>query len=295
LRHFTFGVRLILLRVVLFMVAAACAAQARAQWDEGETPYVNSPMEVVDRMLRLAEPKPGERLIDLGSGDGRIVIEAAKRFGTRGLGVDLDPRLVELARENARKAGVESLARFEQRDLYETDLSGADIVTACLLPEVNLKLAPRLLKLRPGTRIVTHDYDMGPWPFDEMIELPVAEKLVGPLGHSKVFLFIVPADVRGTWHTELPGHGGAWDFHVGQEYERLEVKASGGGHDQVVRGMRLRGDEIRLVITGVVDGKPWNQAFRGQVRGDRIEGTVAISNGEDSRTLPWQATRTRTR
>ena len=270
---------------------AACALPARAQWDDGETPYVNSPMEVVDRMLRLAEPKPGEFLVDLGSGDGRIVIEAAKRYGTRGLGVDLDPRLLELARENARKAGVESLATFEQRDLFETDLSGADIVSAYLLPEVNLKLMPRLLALKPGTRIVTHDYDMGPWPFDEMIELPLAEKLVGPLWHSKVFLFIVPADARGTWHTELPGHGGAWQFSIRQQYQQLEVKATAGGHEQAVRGTRLRGDELRMIVTGVVDGKPWNHAFRGRVKGDRVEGTVAISNGEDSRTLPWQATR----
>ena len=94
---------------------------------------------------------------------------------------------------------------------------------------------------------------------------------------------------------ELPGHGGAWDFQIQQEYEQMAVKATGGGHDQVVRGSRLRGEEIRLVITGVIGGKPWNQAFRGRVKGDRIEGTVAISNGEDSRTLPWQATRTRTR
>jgi len=295
LRHFTFGVGLISLRAVLLVAAAACALPARAQWDDGETPYVNSPMEVVDRMLRLAEPTPGELLIDLGSGDGRIVIEAAKRYGTRGLGVDLDPRLVALARDNARKAGVEALAKFEERDLYETDLSGADVVTAYLLPEVNLKLMPKLLKLRPGTRIVTHDYDMGPWPFDEMIELPVAEKLVGPLGHSKIFLFIVPADVRGAWHSELPGHGGAWDFQIGQEYEQIKVKAAGGGHEQAVRGTRLRGEELRMIVTGVIDGKPWNQAFRGRVNGDRIEGTVAISNGENSRTLPWQASRIRTR
>ena len=179
------------------------------------------------------------------------------------------------------------------RDLFETDLSAANIVSAYLLPEVNAKLMPTLLKLKPGTRIVTHDFDMGPWPFDEMIELPVAEKLVGPIGQSKAFLFVVPADVRGAWHSELPGHGGAWEFNIRQEYQKLEVKAAGGGHEQVVRGTRLRGEEIRMVITGVIGGTPWNQAFRGQVKGDRIEGTVAISNGEDSRTLPWLATRAR--
>jgi SAM-dependent methyltransferase len=272
--------------------AAAASAQSWA-WDDGTTPYVQSPQEVVERMLRLAEPKPGEYLIDLGSGDGRIVIEAARRYGARGLGVDLEPRLVRLATENARAAGVGTLARFEVKDFFELDFSGADIVSAYLLPEVNLKLLPKLLKMKPGTRIVTHDYDMGPWPHDEMIELPVAEKLVGPLGRSKAYLFIVPADARGTWRSNLPEHGGRWEFRVSQQYQMLEVKAFAGSLEQVVRGMRLRGEEIRLVMTGLVNEKPFTQAFKGVVKGDRIDGEVTISNGEDKRALPWTATRAR--
>src|SRR5687767_11052147 len=142
------------------------ATQSSA-WDDGTTPYVVTPEAVVERMLYLAAPKAGERLVDLGSGDGRIVIEAAKRYGTRGLGVDIDPRLVKLATENAKRAGVESLASFEVRDLFETDLRGVGVVTMYLLPEVNRKLLPRLIdQLKPGARIVSHDYDLGPWPFD---------------------------------------------------------------------------------------------------------------------------------
>jgi hypothetical protein len=283
-------------KAILGAFLAALAFCAKAQvWsgDDGVTPYVQSPMDVVDRMLLLAAPKAGEYLIDLGSGDGRIVIEAAKRYGTRGLGVDLDPRLVRLAQENARKAGVENLARFEVRDLFELDLSPADIVTAYLLPEVNQKLVPSLLRLRPGTRIVTHDYDMGAWHYDEMIDLPVAEKLVGPLGHSKIFLFLVPADVRGEWRSDLAGQGAEWRFNIAQTYQDLHIVASASGHEQRVRGSRLRGAELRMVITGVVGDRAWNHAFRGTVTGDRIEGTVTISNGENSRTLPWLATRTR--
>ena len=277
-----------------FLAALAFSAHAQV-WsgDDGVTPYVQSPMDVVDRMLRLAEPKAGEHLIDLGSGDGRIVVEAAKRYGTRGLGVDLDPRLVRLAQENARQAGVEALATFEVRDLFELDLGRADIVTAYLLPEVNQKLVPRLLQLKPGTRIVTHDYDMGAWHYDEMIDLPVAEKLVGPLGHSKIFLFLVPADLRGEWRSELPEQGASWQFKIGQDYQDLHISASAGGHEQRVRGSRLRGEELRMVVTGVVGERAWNHAFRGMVRGDRIEGTVTISNGENSRTIPWLATRSR--
>src|SRR5258705_2770849 len=205
-------------RKLLLGILAGLPALACAQgwgWDDGTTPFVVSPPEVVDRMLRLAEPKPGEYLIDLGSGDGRIVIEAAKRYRTRGLGVDLDPRLVKLASDKARAAGVESLARFQVQDFFELDLRGANIVTAYLLPEVNLKLMPRLLEqLKPGARIVTHDYDMGPWQPDETIELPLAEKLVGPLGRSRVYLFMVPARAAGTWRSELPEHGGPCEFLV---------------------------------------------------------------------------------
>jgi SAM-dependent methyltransferase len=283
-------------RLVFFLFACVLAAGASAQswaWDDGMVPYVQSPPEVVERMLRLAEPKAGEYLIDLGSGDGRIVVEAARRYGARGLGVDLAPRLVKLATENARKAGVEALARFEVQDFFEMDFSRADIISAYLLPEVNLKLMPKLLKMKPGTRIVTHDYDMGPWPHDEMMELPVAEKLVGPLGRSKVYLFIVPADARGTWRSALPEHGGRWEFRVAQEYQMLEVKAYAGSREQVVRGIRLRGEEIRLVMTGLVGEKPFTQAFKGVVKGDRIDGEVTISDGDDKRILPWTAIRAR--
>ncbi len=271
----------------------ACAQYEVWGWDDGMVPYVQSPMEIVDRMLWLAQPKPGELLVDLGSGDGRIVIEAAKRYGTRGLGVDLETRLVELARRNAERAGVADLAKFEAKDFFELDFSQADIVSAYLLPEVNLKLRPRLLAMRPGTRIVTHDFDMGDWPYDEMIELPVAEKLIGPLGRSKAFLFVVPADVRGTWTSDLPEHGGRWRFDIEQKFQILEIKALAGANEQQVRGRRLRGTELRMVMLGVVAGKPWTETFTGQVKGGRIEGELVVSDGRQSRTLPWTAVRTK--
>ena len=260
-------------------------------WDDGTTPYVQSPMEVVERMLWLAQPKPGEYLIDLGSGDGRIVIEAAKRYGARGLGVDLDPALVRLAQGRAEEAGVGALAKFEVKDLFQLDYGRADIVSAYLLPEVNLQIRPKLLALKPGTRIVTHDYDMGDWPFDEMIEIPVAEKLVGPLGRSRAFLFVVPADARGTWRSDVPQHGGRWEFRISQKYQVIEATARGGAYEQQVRGMRLRGKEIRLVMSGLVGGKPSTQAFRGMVEGDRIVGEVVVNDEDETRTYPWQASR----
>jgi SAM-dependent methyltransferase len=261
-------------------------------WDDGTTPFVVSPDAVVERMLYLAQPKAGERLVDLGSGDGRIVIEAAKRYGARGLGVDIDPRLVKLATENARRAGVESLATFRVQDLFETDLRGVSVVSMYLLPEVNRQLLPRLIEqLQPGARIVSHDYDLGPWPFDEMVELALAEKMVGPLGRSRVFLWLVPADARGRWVAELAELGGRWQFDVKQEFQILDVDAYAGATPMVVRGARLRGEEIRLAVTGMVGGKGLNLLFRGRVAEGRMEGDLRISDGDSARVVPWKASR----
>jgi SAM-dependent methyltransferase len=273
------------------MLGLCVPAQGRA-WDDGVTPFVVSPDAVVERMLYLAQPKAGERLVDLGSGDGRIVIEAAKRFGARGLGVDIDPRLVQLARANAKRAGVESLTTFEVQDLFETDLRGVNVVTMYLLPEVNRQLLPRLIaQLKPGARIVSHDYDLEPWPFDEMLELALAEKMVGPLGRSRVFLWLVPADARGRWIADLPELGGRWQFDIKQTYQVLDVDAHAGSTSMVVRGARMRGEEIRLAIIGPIGGKGYNTLFAGKVADGRIEGSLRISDGENFKTIPWKATR----
>jgi SAM-dependent methyltransferase len=178
----------------LFLTPAIAQPQAWA-WDDGTVPYVQTPMEIVERMMRMAEVGKGDYLIDLGSGDGRIVIEAAKR-GARGLGVDLDPSLVKFATESAAKAGVADRAQFAVRDIFETDLSGATVVAFYLLPDFNAKLLPKLLKLKPGTRIVSHDGGIADWPPDERLEMRAPEKPVGVGGVSRVELWIVPADAR---------------------------------------------------------------------------------------------------
>jgi hypothetical protein len=161
-----------------------------------------------------------------------------------------------------------------------------------LLPEVNLQLLPRFIdQLRPGARIVSHDYELGPWTFDEMIELKLAEKMVGPMGRSRVFLWVVPADARGRWIADLPELGGRWQFDIAQKFQILDVDARAGGSTMVVRGARLRGEEIRLVVTGTVGGKGYNVLFRGKVADGRMQGDVRVSDGESARTLPWAASR----
>ena len=172
---------------LLFGAALLLPGLAGAQ-DFGDTPYVQTPQNVVDRMLEVAKVGAGDYVIDLGSGDGRMIITAAKKHGARGFGVDLDRRLVQLANRLAARAGVADRAKFYERDLYQTDLTAASVVTIYLLPEVNLMVRPKLLAtLKPGTRVVSHDYDMGEWPPDLRFEMDAPGKTVGRDQRSKVF------------------------------------------------------------------------------------------------------------
>jgi SAM-dependent methyltransferase len=279
------------------IAASLAAAPALAQpqtwaWDDGTVPYVQTPMEIVERMLRMAEVKKGDYLIDLGSGDGRIVIEAAKR-GARALGVDIDPNLVRDATENARKAEVADRTQFMVKDIFETDLSAASVVAFYLLPEFNAKLLPKLLALKPGTRIVSHDGGIGDWPPDERLEMRAPEKPVGVGGVSRVELWIVPADARGTWTSEIPGHGGAWSFRVKQQFQMLDIDVAAQGRDLLVRNSRLRGEEIKIIVTGVVNNRAWHHYFVGELKGDRIAGEITVTDGNNKRSFPWTATRAR--
>jgi SAM-dependent methyltransferase len=157
-----------------------------------EVPFVVTPDHVTRAMLEIADVKPGDFVLDLGSGDGRIVIAAASRFGARGLGVELVPDLVQKSRDAARRAGVADRTEFRVQDLFATDLAQATVITMYLLPEVNLALKPKLRTLKPGTRIVSHDWDMGAdWPPDRMRVIDVPDKRYGREMNSKVFLWIV--------------------------------------------------------------------------------------------------------
>jgi SAM-dependent methyltransferase len=282
----------ILIAASLIAAVPAVAQPQAWAWDDGTVPYVQTPMEIVERMLRMAEVGRDDYVIDLGSGDGRIVIEAAKR-GARGLGVDLDPSLVKHATENAQRAGVGERASFQVKDIFETDLSKASVVAFYLLPDFNAKLMPRLLALRPGTRIVSHDGGIGDWPPDERLEMRAPEKPVGVGGVSRVEQWIVPADARGAWISELPAHGGTWNFRIKQTYQVLDIDAAAQGKDLLVRNSRLRGEEIKIIVTGIVNGRAWHHYFVGTLRDERITGEVTVSDGNNKRSFPWTATRMR--
>jgi SAM-dependent methyltransferase len=196
------------------LLTALVITSARA--DE-EVPFITTPDHVTLAMLELAAVKPGDFVIDLGSGDGRIVITAAKRMGAKGLGVEIVPELVERSRSSAERAGVADKVSFRQQDLFDTPLGGASVVTMYLLPELNMKLRPRLLALAPGTRIVSHDWDMGDWQPERTITLDVPDKVVGREKKSRVHLWVVPARVQGLWCAK------GMSLHIEQRFQRYSA------------------------------------------------------------------------
>lgn len=230
---------------VLFAFAAA-AAPARAAPVE-EVPYVTTPGNVTAAMLDLAGVAAGDHVIDLGSGDGRIVIAAARR-GATGLGVDNDPGLVAESIANARRAGVADRARFLEQDLFTTDLSPATVVTMYLLPEVNLRLRPAILGLRPGTRVVSHDWDMGDWKPDRSVTVAVPEKKLGLEKSSRVFLWIVPARVEGLWCGRAGNRRAT--LRLGQAFQavRGELREGGSAPERVAG--RLDGATLAMAGGG---------------------------------------------
>jgi SAM-dependent methyltransferase len=184
---------------LLTCLAATLALAGTAATAQEEVPFITTPDRVTLAMLDLAGVGADDSLLDLGSGDGRIVITAARRHGARAMGVEIVPDLVDRSRVAAQKAGVAARTEFLVQDLFKTDLTAATVITMYLLPEVNLQLRPSLLKLQPGTRIVSHDWDMGDWPPDRTLTLEVPEKAIGREKRSRVHLWWVPAPVAGLW------------------------------------------------------------------------------------------------
>ncbi|MGZ8197150.1 MAG: SAM-dependent methyltransferase [Burkholderiales bacterium] len=272
---------------------AAALALTQAFAADVSVPYVPTPQGVVERMLEIARVGPQDYLIDLGSGDGRIVVTAAKKYGTRGFGVDLNPTRIDEANENARKAGVTDKVQFHQRDLFETDLSAATVVTMYLLPRVNLELRPKLLDLKPGTRLVSHDFSMGDWKPDTHEEVEAKDKYGGSGGRSDVYLWIVPAKVAGTWRAqmELRGKPVNYELTFEQEYQALSGTARVAGRPVRFQSAVLRGDQLTVRFTADVGGVPTRHEFAARVDGGVMSGTADLSGPKLQAKLDWSAKR----
>jgi len=244
----------------LFLVGAILAGAAHSQETEWKPPFITTPEEVVGHMLRLAGAGPGDLVADLGSGDGRIVIAAARDFGARGLGIELDARLVTASRENARQAGVADRVSFVQGDVLTADFSRASVVTVYLLPGLLGQLQARFAyELRPGTRVVSHSFGMAGWKPDRTETLRVSKPHPGQGDESRIFLWVVPADARGTWL------GGGWRLRIDQNYQLLDIEGA------------TRASLAGASIAWEKDGA----RFRGTVDGERMAGTLLRQGREE--------------
>jgi SAM-dependent methyltransferase len=261
--------------LILAFSAIAICAPAQTPTQQGFEPqvgqagkdviWVPSPMELVEKMLDMAKVVPGDFVIDLGSGDGRTVIAAAKR-GARALGIEYDPDMVALSRRNAASAGTGDKATFVQADIFQSDLSRATVISMFLLTELNLKLRPAILSLKPGTRIVANSFKMGDWAPDETAEL-------GCETYCTAYLWIVPARVEGKW--QLP----QGELTLKQEFQMVSGTLRRGNTIVPISRGRLRGDQIRFVTP--------DADYRGRIGEKAIEGTVKSSGG----TVAWKASR----
>lgn len=281
-------------KLLILLVAGFFPAAALAQ-DYGDTPYVQTPQNVVDKMLEVAKVGPRDYVIDLGSGDGRMVITAARKYGAHGFGVDLDRRLVALANKLAAKAGVASRAVFYERDLYDTDVSPATVLTIYLLPEVNLMVRPKLLAtLKPGTRVVSHDYDMGDWPPDEQMVLDAPDKPVGRDKKSKVFYWVVPANASGKWRWQLVIDGKPQEFvlMLDQNFQKIAGTLSVAGREVKIENAKLVGEQISFATTLESNGARLRCEFSGRIINNAIEGQGRIMHDQSGQRLAWNATRT---
>lgn len=271
------------------LTTASMIPAGSAQQRAPDVPYVPTPYEVVEEMLRMAQVTADDVVYDLGCGDGRIVITAAQKYGARGVGVDIDPRRVQESQANAAKAGVTDRVRFIEGDLFQVDIREATVVTLYLLPDVNLRLRPKLLReLRPGTRIVSHDYDMGDWEPDDVVKVP------GTTYQHALYYWVVPAAVEGTWRWSLRTAAGEQVFtaHIRQQFQKIsgEVLQSGGPRAAITEG-RLRGDQVSFQAVLNLGGTQVPVRFEGRVTEDRIQGQARVLEGPAAGTQDWTARR----
>jgi SAM-dependent methyltransferase len=267
-----------------FLLAAGAAAPLHAQRSL-DVPFVPTNQATVEAMLRIANVGPGDFVIDLGSGDGRILIAAARLRGARGFGVDLNPERVKESIENAKAAGVADRVRFHQRNLFDTKIAEATVLTMYLLPRVNIELRPRLLEeLRPGTRVVSHDFDMGDWQAD----LHTSVRGVG----SQIYFWVIPAQVAGRWRVEMAAPRGRPPFEIEFKQKYQEIEAVARGLDRAVSVRDARIDGARIAFTLVDDGDFAHRLrFEGKVAASVMEG-VARGDGNAARAeLKWRAGR----
>ena len=246
--------------------------------------YVPTPPQVVTAMLQLANVTADDIVYDLGSGDGRIVIAAARDFGARAVGVEIDPKLVRESQQNAQDAQVSTRVRITQGDLFQVNLEEATVVTLFLLPGINEMLAPKFLKeLRPGTRIVSYLHDMGEWQPDKTTRIDT----------SAIYYWVVPADVGGTWTLEIPTAEGLspQTLSLRQAFQNLSGSVRLHGRRLGLRDPRIDGEKLSFATSGAVGGHQITMEFTGRPQDGRATGTVVVKGGPFAGSHQWSAQR----
>ena len=275
-----FKFAILLLAAALLVASPPPSDAAMLEDDQYDVPYVPTPMKTVGRMLEMAKVKPTDVLYDLGSGDGRIVISAVRDYGAaRAVGVDINPVRIRESNENARKAGVTDKVKFYEANIFEHDFSEATVLLMYLLTEVNIKLRPRILTLlKPGTRVVTHDFDMGEWEPDDVASMD---------GFRHVYLWIVPANVDGTW--EVTADGEKYPLVLEQFFQRLSGNVQLGGKELRFRTGRLDGANMTFEASALSGNAATTATYTAKaISPGSIEGTIDVAGKK----VPFTARRT---
>ena len=270
--------------VLLFIFPSKGAVQ---EYDL-DVPYVPTPYEVVMEMLTIANVGKDDVLYDLGSGDGRIVITAAKKMGCRGVGVEINPRRIEDSRENAVREKVTDRVQFLQQDLFKADIREATVVAIYLLQSVNLKLRPKLLhELKPGTRIVSHNYNMGEWKPDKTSEVNINWK------KHTVYYWVVPANMTGTWEWSIPTSTGNdhYVLEIYQQFQEVRGILLVDGSKIPIGREKIIGDKLQFTIERTLEGRTVRMLFNGRVSGNSIEGSIKSVVGSAINPIKWKAQR----
>ena len=272
---------LALLLALPLAVLAADKPAAQPPIDAG--PYVPSPQSVVADMLKLADIGPKDFIIDLGSGDGRIVLTAAKVFGASGFGVEIKDELVKLSNEAARKEGVADRVKFIKADLFKTDISKATVLTMYLLPNtVNMLKDKLLTELKPGTKVLSHDYPLAGWLPEKYVQWDLEDKVqISGVTTTLIYLYMVPAKVEGRWSANVPASvgKGALSLNLKQQITRVSGSGKLDGKEVVLEDLKLKGEQISFGLAGK------KVLFTGSVKGDAITGEVDTGGAK----APWSA------
>jgi len=274
----TLSVRTVAFVFLSFLAATACAQfQPQVGQAGKDVIWVPTPDEVVDRMLTMAQVTPQDFVMDLGAGDGKIAIAAAKKFGARAVGIEYNPDMVKHANANAQAAGVagngQGKALIRQADIFQTDISGATVVTLYLLPALNMKLRPQILAMRPGTRVVSHSFSMEDWEADE----------ISTLDGRRAYFWMVPASVMGNWSLDTGVQRA--DLTLEQTFQKINGNVTLQPVHAGLRDTKLRGPFIQFAY---VDQTGVRRDFQGRVNGTRMEGTFRDDKGGEGK---WSATK----